>query len=257
MLLFAAVVLTLNDVLNACVFMKSSESALSKRYTFQNTNRDACLETCYSDQACTYVKHDQTTCDIYSERNKGTNVKDGYRIDRKRNVTNNPLCSSSVSFAPAIEFQRPSGAGAMNISGPCPNVPFTNIYRFKAVDSNVYMYSNQKDFQNEATLTRQCGMSFYSQNPDGMDLTPVFTRNNLQLLFGEAYNVTGYTFLDAYAVPRLYYLPGGSLCLSNEPIREYRMAGDVSYKYLSSKGGNMVDSDMMHTFYILSSSCWD
>lgn len=78
--------------------------------------------------------------------------------------------------------------------------------------------------------------------------------DHVRLFFGEDYNVTGYTFLNAYASPRPCIAKNGQTCGTG--IIEYRQANDPTYYYtdLTSQPG-LQKTDMTQKFYIQEADC--
>ncbi|EYC41931.1 hypothetical protein Y032_0550g3301 [Ancylostoma ceylanicum] len=180
-LLFAATVLALNGALHACAFYKSSkEIDLGWRYAFENMPKDACLKTCYHDLGCTYVKHEQTSCYVFSNKNPTITVKDGYLIDRDTSVTSTASCSSTVSCAPPVTFQQLDKDPSV-INGKCPDVTITSIYRHKYPYSSVYMYSRETVVRNWGRYTSS--MLFFANKPEGLEFVPVFTHSDVPFFF--------------------------------------------------------------------------
>ncbi|CAJ0595796.1 unnamed protein product [Cylicocyclus nassatus] len=162
-----------------------------------------------------------------------------------------PTCERPLPLAPDVEFQQlPVPAVTQSDTRKAQLLAMNTTASLTIIDmidlSGSYFYV--KDISKMPDAARLIRRLVFAKapNPECVSV-PVFQRaSQRRLYFGDVYNVTGYTFLDAYAFTGRCACAG--ICCGQVPIREKFMYGRYYYNFDRTSGE--VETDVKQTLYV-------
>ncbi|CAJ0595849.1 unnamed protein product, partial [Cylicocyclus nassatus] len=225
---------------NPNTFTKFQDNFLAKiKYELPKESEEICLRACFEESDCAFVRYDENVCTIFKS-GEVNQVGRGnvYELDRQLVL---PTCERPLPLAPNVEFQQlPEPTMAQSGSRKAQLLAMNSTASLTIIDS---VYLSGSFFYLNYISKIPNGGSFDARfvfakepNPECVSV-PVFQRaSQRRLYFGDVYNVTGYTFLHAYAFTHRCACEG--ICCGSFPIREDYTGFDYTYGSASSTDMN-------------------
>ncbi|CAJ0595779.1 unnamed protein product [Cylicocyclus nassatus] len=232
---------------NPNTFTKLQDNFLATiKYELPKESEEICLRACFEESDCTFVQYNENMCTIF-ENGEVNQVGRGnvYELDRQLEL---PTCERPLPLAPNVEFQQlPVPTVAQSESRKAQLLAMNTTASLTIIDrvslNGSWFYLNDiSKLPNRDILSSRYVFAM-EPNPECVSV-PVFQRaSQHRLYFGDVYNVTGYTFLHAYAFTHRCACEG--ICCGSWPIRE-RIIG-TAYHY----GNYAASTDKNQTLYIV------
>ncbi|CAJ0595850.1 unnamed protein product [Cylicocyclus nassatus] len=214
------------------------------KYELPKESEEICLRTCFEESDCTFVQYNQNVCTIFKS-GEVNQVGRGnvYELDRQLAL---PTCERPLPLAPDVEFrQLPKPTVAQSESRKAQLLAINTTASLTIIKA-FYLGNSWFYLSDISKLPASPGSRYVfakEPNPECVSV-PVFSRaSQHRLYFGDVYNVTGYTFLHAYAFTHRCACEG--ICCGSFPIREIFTGS--TYYYDNVTAGS---SDMNQTLYI-------
>ncbi|CAJ0595786.1 unnamed protein product [Cylicocyclus nassatus] len=201
-------------------------------YELPKESEELCLRTCFEESDCTFVQYNENVCTIFKS-GEVNQVGRGnvYALDRQLVL---PTCERPLPLAQNVEFQQlPEPVEAQSEARKAQLLAMNTTASLTIID--IIGLSGSRFFLKDVTKMPD-GAIILSRlvfakepNPECVSV-PVFQRaSQRRLYFGDVYNVTGYTFLDAYAFTGRCACAG--ICCGQVRIYENFEGGSYYYTY--------------------------
>ncbi|CAJ0595965.1 unnamed protein product [Cylicocyclus nassatus] len=187
---------------SGCTFTPhQGEFAASFKYEMLKKSEPECLQVCYEEPDCTFAHFVQLitgVCTIYKNGSETQNVTGVvYSIDRQLVI---PNCQQPLPVASKVENPQNISELVINQNEAELDSLFdqnvTSIYAF--YHARRWFYSQNASLFPDGTKPDR-KFIFAREPQPGCSSLPVFTTASGRIYIGKVYNVTGYTFMHAYA----------------------------------------------------------
>ncbi|CAJ0592970.1 unnamed protein product [Cylicocyclus nassatus] len=173
-----------------------------------------CLNICHDHELCKFVHYSEDNCTIYGTGSIPYLPCDvTYKLDR---TLRSSTCTFEIPIRPTVQSE-PIKVQSDDVT--CSGLPseVTTIHMY-LTEKRILIYSISDLVGNYTEIQRL----LFAKKPQLHCVSvPVFTgASNSRLYFGNAYNISGYYFLDAYAFTGKCACENGACC-ANIAIDEY------------------------------------